>query len=503
LWAPAVAGLAAVAVWQFGVRGVDVPAQTYYVELFRAHGWVLWDNGWYGGHYLVSYSLLFPPLGGTLGLYGAALVCAATSAWAFARLVTPDTGTPHAGSVLVFAAGTVVAVAIGQVPFLAGVAVALLALLAARRHHFVVALVFAGACPLFSQVAAVFLVLAFAGWACSSPRKDRSRLVVLGLVVLAPLVVEGALFPSLGAFPFDGIDLVALEAVCALAIVVVPSRFRALRVGVALYGAAALVLFLVPNPLGGSYGRALLYFAPALFAFLATLPRRRVLAVLVVVLLCWQFATASSSLAVDPSAHRAYFTPLVTYLRRQPSPGRVEIPFTSAHWEAAYVAPQIPLARGWLRQLDVTDNAVFYQPSALNPTSYHRWLRENGVTWIALPDVALDYSAVHEAALLQHGLPYLHLVWHNPHWRVWRVVDATGLVSGPAHLTSIGPDGLSLDANAAGTALVRVHYTSAWTVTNGAACVRARGNWTEVVIRQPGHIELTTSLVSNNPDCDG
>jgi hypothetical protein len=68
-------------VWQLGLRGADVPAQTYYVDVFRSHGCVLWDNGWYAGPFQVSYSILFPALGAILGLYGSALLCAATAAW--------------------------------------------------------------------------------------------------------------------------------------------------------------------------------------------------------------------------------------------------------------------------------------------------------------------------------------------------------------------------------------------------------------------------------------
>jgi hypothetical protein len=179
----------------------------------------------------------------------------------------------------------------------------------------------------------------------------------------------------------------------------------------------------------------------------------------------------------------------------------VEIPFTSAHWETAYVAPTIPLARGWLRQLDILDNPIFYSSAPLNPTSYHKWLRENGVTWVALPDVALDYSAVGEAKLVTHGQSYLRLVWHNTHWRVWQVVDSPGLVSGPAHVTALGPDRVELDATATGTALIRVHYTPRWNVTSGDACALDRGGWTELVIRRPGHIDLTISLLPASSDC--
>ena len=66
------------------------------------------------------------------------------------------------------------------------------------------------------------------------------------------------------------------------------------------------------------------------------------------------------------------------------------------HWEAAYVAPYFPLARGWERQLDTANNALFYVPGRLNDRTYRAWLFANGVRFVALPDVPLDYAALAE-----------------------------------------------------------------------------------------------------------
>lgn len=500
-WLIAAAG--AVAVWLLGIRGTDVPAQIYISNLVRSHGWVLWDNGWYGGHYQASYSVLFPELAARISLYGAALLCAATSAWAFERLVVAASGRRNAVAVILFAAQTVVAVAIGQLPFLAGVAAGLLALLAAYRNRRVVAFVLAASCPLFSEVAGVFLILAIVAWALASPRARRSRLFALGAVAAVPVVVQSIALPRLGPFPFLGSDLAVVLGACVLGAAVLPKQHQVLRVGLSLYAVVAVAVFVVPNPLGGNFGRLAAYFAAPLCVLLATIPGRRVFAVLVVPLLAWQFFPALSSLRTDASASAGYYAPVVEYLTRQPRIGRLEIPFTLGHWEAAYVAPHVPLARGWLRQLDTLDNPIFYASTPLNATTYHRWLIESGVTWVALPDVALDYSATHEAHLLTQSLPYLHPVWHNAHWRLWKVIDSPGLVSGPAHVTALGPNSVALDATGTGTALVRVRYTPMWNVTSGGACVAAdRGGWTQLVIRHTGHIQLTTSLFQTRSDCD-
>ena len=45
----------------------DLAAATYRSELFARVGFTLWDNGWYGGHYLPGYSVLAPALGALLG----------------------------------------------------------------------------------------------------------------------------------------------------------------------------------------------------------------------------------------------------------------------------------------------------------------------------------------------------------------------------------------------------------------------------------------------------
>ena len=65
---PLVAGALASITMLLGWRGVDWPAQLYRVQLFRHHGWLAFDTGWYGGHYPLAYSALFPPLAATFGV---------------------------------------------------------------------------------------------------------------------------------------------------------------------------------------------------------------------------------------------------------------------------------------------------------------------------------------------------------------------------------------------------------------------------------------------------
>ena len=45
----------------------DLAAASYRSDLFAQAGFSLWDNSWYGGHHLLAYSVLAPPLGALLG----------------------------------------------------------------------------------------------------------------------------------------------------------------------------------------------------------------------------------------------------------------------------------------------------------------------------------------------------------------------------------------------------------------------------------------------------
>ena len=61
----------------------DLAAQAYRTWLFAHHGFVVWDNAWYGGHHMPGYSIVFPPLAAVLGLRLTGLLAATGSAFLF------------------------------------------------------------------------------------------------------------------------------------------------------------------------------------------------------------------------------------------------------------------------------------------------------------------------------------------------------------------------------------------------------------------------------------
>jgi hypothetical protein len=498
-----VAVVGVLAVWALRWEGPDWPAQLYRVALFRSYGWLLWDTRWYGGHYLLPYSVLFPALGAALGLYGAALASATLAAWAFDRLLRTSLPTGTGAASILFAVGTLVPVVIGQLPFLAGEAVGLLALVMARAHRRAFAALLACCTSLLSPVAGVLLALAFVAWTISASADNRRTLLALGALTATPLLVIGAIFPEAGSFPFWGSDFLVLLGLGAVGWAFLPKQHRVLRCGLAVYTIVAAGLFAVPNPLGGNYVRLAAAVAPSLLIAASFTSGRRLLMLLAAPLVVWQWSPAFAAWpkTAGDASRSEYFRPILHELADQTST-RIEIPFTEGHWEVAYVAPTVPLARGWERQTDIATNPIFYGRRPVTASTYRRWLADAGVQWVALPDVPLDYSARAEGKLLANPPSYLKLAWHNRHWRLWSVQGTPGMITGPATLVSSKPDGFVIDAASAGTVIVRVRYTKTWSVTEGRACLSlAPHGWTRLTTSTSGPVEVHASLVDHDGSC--
>jgi hypothetical protein len=153
------------------------------------------------------------------------------------------------------------------------------------------------------------------------------------------------------------------------------------------------------------------------------------------------------------------------------------VPLTRNHWEAADLAQVVPLARGWERQLDQKSNPIFYAEPRLTAVSYHAWLRENAVRWVALPNAPLDYSALQESKLLDRGAKFLKLVYSSPRWRIWEVHGTDPPASAGAKVIGAGPTWFEVDTSK--PTVVRQRYTRYW-FTRGACVREAPGGWTEV-----------------------
>jgi hypothetical protein len=499
LLAPLVAAGLALVVVLTGAQGVDLAAATYRVELFARSGLTVWDSQWYGGHWTFDYSVLFAPIGWLAGIPVMEVVCVALAAWAFDRLAIARFGRAGRVGAVVFAIGTVVQVSIGQEPYLLGETLGLLALLAARRGFWWLSVPLAIATSLASPLAGGFLAIAAVAWVVGSwPRRRYAAVVVLAAAGVPVLLVE-LLFPGLGPDPFAPLNFVGMLAgLAGIGVVVALRRDRTLLAGVALY--ALVVTFAVPSAIGANITRLGISFGVALVVILAWDERRGrtllIAAAVPVALAQWVPARQALLGEGNASMKAAYYQPLLRFLDHADRPlGRVEVVPTAFHTEAEFVSPSFPLARGWERQLDIADNGLFYEPGRLNDASYRSWLLANGVRFVALPDVPLDYAAKAEARLVRTGVPGLRLVWRTAHWRVYDVIGAPGLVSGPAWLLSSSGGDVRLRATAPGVIVVRERYVDAWRVASGGAVIsRARGGWLRVRVGRAGPVELRVVL---------
>ncbi len=505
-WAAPLAAAAicsAFALWNPPLR--DLAAHTFRAAFFEDHGFAIWNNSWYGGHYLLSYSVLFPPLAALLSPVWAAAAAAVTSAWLFDRIARERWGDAGAWAGLWFGLlGAVALLANGWLVFALGVAFGLGALRALQRGWRAAAVALAVGAALASPVAAAFLALVCAVGALYSSR--RADLLTTVVATLIPLSLLGLLFPESGEFPFwfSAWWPLALFCVLALAATRGGAADRDVRAILVAYLALATLFALLPNPLGGNMTRlGSLFGGPVLLAvLLARRPARfaPVAVAALVAALAWQVITPVRQTAEslgDPATERSYYEPLVSWLDDHSAQReRIEIPHTFNHWETAYVSPRFSLTRGWLRQLDLERNKIFYEGEPTH-ASYRRWLLAKGIGWVAASDARLDYSAQDEDRLVREEPPYLRLRARLEHWRIYEVAGATPLLSqvgiGRASLAQLAPESFVLSVERPGRFVVRVRHTPYWEGGTGV-CVGKAGDWTLVRASAPGQVRVRTNF---------
>ncbi len=500
----------------------DLSAAEYRLSLFDHLGLAVWDEHWYAGHDLPGYSVLFPPLADLLGVRLLATLSVLASTALFARLTLEMYGPSARWAAAAFAVAAVADVWIGRLAFALGVSFALAAVLAFVRGRLLLAGVLAAMCAAASPVAGALLALA--GLTQALARRSPRALFTLVAPAVAVVVLLTLLFPEGGSEPYPILSFAATLLVVVAFMWALPPRQPLLRLGAGVYLLACVACLLVPTAMGSNIERyAVLLAGPLLLCVLLSSQEERLgpgargtagersgdrrsdeartrwlsgVRPAVVVALCawavwvgWGPLRETRAVAGNRSTSASYYMPVERFLATHAGAlARVEVPLTRSHWENALLAPKVSLARGWEKQLDSRFNHVLLAPG-LNAATYLRWLHEQAVAYVALPDTPLDPSSAREGRLIRAGLPYLREVMASRHWRIYAVRSPAPLVSGPGRLTALGHDSFALRAQSAGSLLVRVHYTPYLTVSEGSACVRsAPGGWTSVLARAPGTI---------------
>jgi hypothetical protein len=523
----------------------DLAAQEHRIAVARDGTW-LYDLSWFGGHHLPGYSVLMPLLGLVLGATAIAGLSAVAAGWAFGRLARglwPGPG----GTVAAwwFAGGVGALLFTGRVTFVLGAALALGTLLLARGPAHRSGPEPARASPptggarlagsvlgavltaLASPVAALFLALvAGAWWLGSRPLRVRSAPPAVALAAFVAAVALAVAFPTGGSEPFVASALWPAVGVLAAVLLVLPREQRTLRIGVGVYLVGVLLAGLVPTPMGGNATRLAALAGGPLLAGALWGRRPLALALLALPFVYWQLYPPVRDAAQawgDPGTRASYWAPVQDALdaRLARAPARVEVVPTARRGEVRWLPPDVPLARGWIRQLDRDRGALFYddlRDGPLTAAAYRRWLDDRAVAWVVLSDAEEDHGSRDEAALLRAGrVPGLRVAARGEHWTLWRVAGARPLAAwarrdsagtGPdargaaaPRVLRAGPGALRLRVPRAGLVDVRVRWSPYLRVRRLAgaahACLtRAPGGWTQVRTAGSGSFEVGAGLAA-------
>jgi hypothetical protein len=487
-----VTAVAGSAVWLLlAPTGSDLSAQQVHARFVAQHGFIPIDMLWFGGTDWYGYSLLVPPLAAIVGTAAVGVVSTTVAAAEFGALVSGfHVRRAQLGAVL--GAVTLIAnLTVGRITFAVGIAVGLACLLMLSIGHWtrwplaaVAAVLTCAASPLaglFLGLVALTMVL----------RGRRAEGIVIGSVVALMLLLDRWLGQS-GQMPIDNIDVV--RAAFAAALIAVCSSSRSVRIAMALSAIGVALAWLLPTPVGSNAVRFLAIFGAPVMVATSRLSRKAVVTLAVVVFAVIPPMTPDHVIGIgDDQNARAYFRPLIRELRTLPVTGRLEIPPLRQRWETYYVSPTIPLARGWMTQLDQMYNPLFFD-GTLDARSYRAWLHDNAVQYVAVAEGAPASAGAAEREIVREGLPYLEVIWSSRFWTLYRFQGATPVVSRPAGDIDQSATALGFRAPASGSYEVRLRWSRWLTVSSRAACLRPDGPWISVDVARPGTYQVSSGV---------
>jgi hypothetical protein len=449
------------------LTGQDMSAQLARSDFAYTHPTIPVDLRWFGGSLQFGYSLWAPWLGGLIGSKLLGALAAVAGTWFGTRLMQRAEPMRPLWGGIALAVCQVADIMIGRITYQCGLVAALVAALAVlserRAAGFVLAFLAGAASP----------VVTLGLWTYAAAGLVRRRFgdaIVLAVGSGAATAIVSVYFSDGGDMTFPTESFARAVTASLLVIILLPMRHNVIRLGAVLNLAVVIVAAVVDSPIGSNAERLGLIFAiPILAAFVEW--RTWIAAGVVVASLIAQPPVTSEvyRLAGVPATHDSYYQPLVTAIRHHaPLTGRVEVPEINGHWDAALLAKQVPLARGWLRQVDkrLNDDVFFKNPPT--ESTYHRWLTTNAVQYVAVPDAKLTPYGRREKALVQGWLPYLKKIWQNKHWTLYAVTGATPIVAAPAKLVSMDAARLVVSAPRNTIVRIRIRWFK-WTTLNTAS----------------------------------
>jgi hypothetical protein len=474
--------------------GRDLSAQLAHAQLARQHWLALLDLRWYGGFDPLGYSVLSPPVMALLGVRLTTALAYVASVVLFAALLKRTAvKRPLIGAIAgaVCLAGNLV---VTRTTFTLGLAVALGALLALVSGRLRITAGLAVLAALCSPVDGLFLGVAGGALFLSGRRRDGMTVATAGLV---PTIAVGFVFGN-GGYQTFGLKQALIGFLVCLVVAGMCWRTPVVRWGALLSAGLVAGAYLIPTPVGTTATRLPELFAAPIIIAVSSVPLFAVIAVAAAVGLLLPPVSVTEVLQRgDPALSTKYYAPLLNELRARGVVGPIEVVPTLRRGEAAAVAPVVPIARGWSRQIDTGNSPIFYD-GTLNADTYRKWLDDNAVSYVALSNGPHDWAATDEAALVRPGLPYLQPVWSDPTWTLYAVTNPAPVISSPGRVIARDPVSLTVSLPQPGEYVVRVHWSRFLSVSNG--CMKpAQDGWSTVVVQDPGTVKIKASLAPR--DC--
>jgi hypothetical protein len=163
--------------------------------------------------------------------------------------------------------------------------------------------------------------------------------------------------------------------------------------------------------------------------------------------------------AAEPVSTAPYYQSLAARLDKIPDVRDYRLELVNHGAYAGYDAllDHAQLARGWETQEDNRLNSSLTE-DPLSPVTYHVWLLNNAVGWVALPSESVGSNP--EYALVSGGsAPYLHRIWHDRDWQLFQVRDPTPIVERPATIVAGDQKSMTIQVPCKCTILVRIRYS--------------------------------------------
>lgn len=513
----AAAAIAAALCYLAGPPGGDAATHLYQTELFRQHGFVLWDNLWYAGRYsFVNYSLLYYPA--VVLTAPVVVIAGAVGASTMAAVLLIQRQWPNIGPLpgICIALSLPLEVIAGVYPFLLGMAFSLWMLVAVQSGALRWASLLAVLAIATHTLAFGMAVIVLASWALTDRTwiaSTRYRIFAAVLIILAIIqLVLLRLFSLPGThYIFDPKDLIAILVICGVGGVLSAQRpeLRGLRMVFIIYGLLSVIDYAIPNAVGGNAVRFAVTFGIVLIIIPLCIRRFRpawVAVVCLVIVAVWQAIPPINEWRYSTSSQgqsAAYWTPALRFLDGHSDPNfRVEVVQSKRYWEAYYIArDHHAMARGWYRQDDFPANSLLY--GNLTPASYRTWLRSLGVNYVLLSTDQLDFTSIQEAQLLRSGRSGLQMVAHDGAWTIYALAHPTPIVTPTQNATLVGGSGTQLQIAVLhpGWIDIRVHDTPYWSADapTAQACLRPAPNgMTALYSDRPGMVTLSFELTAQH-----